>query len=202
MSKSTSLFKGFATVGTAALVAVVFAVGTARAQKVPASLRRPTPIFSPLAGNGNGTTITGLAAMPSVISFNATNPGAEIQGSSPATVTFTINSNTKGNTWSLSVGTTATTFSGCTTVPTSAVMLQCSSATVSGSNAKGATAACSATSYTQLPTTIPGLQVASGGEVQSQGINYSVQLNYQLADSWKYIPNTCPLSITYTVNAP
>jgi hypothetical protein len=31
---------------------------------------------------------------------------------------------------------------------------------------------------------------------------FSVVLNYQFTDSWQYIANTCPLTITYTVNAP
>jgi hypothetical protein len=46
------------------------------------------------------------------------------------------------------------------------------------------------------------LQVASGSEGFGSS-NYTVVLNYELTDSWEYIANTsCPLIITYTVNAP
>ena len=197
----------FATAEIVTLLAMVLAAGPVRAQKLSGIQRRSSPI--PLAtgngngnGNGNNTTITNTSVLPAVISFNATAPGTLIQGSSAATVAFTINSNVKGNTWTLSVGTTSTAFSGCTTVPTSAVTLWCSSAIVNGSNDNGASAACSTTTATQLPSTLPGLQVAGGSEPQSQTANYTVTLYYQLADSWKYIPNTCPLNITYTINAP
>jgi hypothetical protein len=44
--------------------------------------------------------------------------------------------------------------------------------------------------------------VASGNEGNTNSHTYSVVLNYQFTDSWKYIANTCPLTITYTVNAP
>jgi hypothetical protein len=43
--------------------------------------------------------------------------------------------------------------------------------------------------------------MAGGSEPQSQASNFMVTLQFQLLDSWKYIPNTCPLTITYTVNA-
>jgi hypothetical protein len=65
----------------------------------------------------------------------------------------------------------------------------------------GASASCNSSSFVTLPSTAPGLQVANG----SEGIgpsSYTVVLNYQFADSWEYIANTCPLIITYTVNAP
>jgi hypothetical protein len=45
------------------------------------------------------------------------------------------------------------------------------------------------------------LQVASGSEGFGPS-SYTVVLNYQFADSWEYIANTCPLIITYAVNAP
>jgi hypothetical protein len=43
--------------------------------------------------------------------------------------------------------------------------------------------------------------VASGNEGNGSSHNYTVVLSYQLADSWRYIANTCPLTVTYTVNA-
>jgi hypothetical protein len=45
--------------------------------------------------------------------------------------------------------------------------------------------------------------VASGNEGNANSHTYTVVLNYQFTDSWGYIANTsCPLTITYTVNAP
>jgi hypothetical protein len=45
--------------------------------------------------------------------------------------------------------------------------------------------------------------VASGNEGSAGAHTFTVVLNYQLTDSWSYIANTsCPLTITYTVNAP
>ena len=52
-----------------------------------------------------------------------------------------------------------------------------------------------------LPNTLPGLPVASGNTGNASSHNYTVVLSYQLADSWRYIANTCPLTVTYTVNA-
>jgi hypothetical protein len=43
--------------------------------------------------------------------------------------------------------------------------------------------------------------VASGNEGNAGVHNYTVVLSYQLADSWRYIANTCPLNVTYSVNA-
>jgi hypothetical protein len=41
--------------------------------------------------------------------------------------------------------------------------------------------------------------VASGTEGPNTN-NFTAVLTYQLADSWKFIANTCPLTITYTVS--
>jgi hypothetical protein len=84
-------------------------------------------------------------------------------------------------------------------VPATAVGATCSSASVSGS---AATANCQSGGPFTLPSTAPGQQVASGNEGNSNSHTYTVVLNYQIADSWEYIANTCPLTITYTVNAP
>jgi len=206
--KRRAIYAAAATIGVFAFVA---AVGSARAQRASSPLGRSVR-FGPLAdcgngnGNGNGcsgngsaTTISALTVSPGLISFNATAPGALIAGSSTASVSFTINAN-KSNVWTLSAGTTSTTFPGCLTVPTSAVSVRCASASVSGG--KGATSSCSAANFTQMPSVLPGIVVATGGEPQSQSASYSISLLYQLADSWQYVPNVCPLNITYTVNAP
>jgi hypothetical protein len=44
--------------------------------------------------------------------------------------------------------------------------------------------------------------LASGDEGGSGSKTFTIVLNYQLTDSWEFIANTCPLTVTYTVNAP
>ena len=150
----------------------------------------------------NGVSFT---AIPATITFTANSPGSNIAGSSNATITWSRNGK-PGGTWTLSVGTAATTFTGCTTVPRSAVSVRCASA-VHSLTAQNGSANCSATSFTTLPGTIPGLQVATGAQASTgnnggQVDNFTVTLNYQLADSWRFLPNICPLSLTYTLVAP
>jgi hypothetical protein len=142
--------------------------------------------------------VTGLTATPSTITFTGNNPGGTVTGNQTATVAFSITSSTHNN-WTLSVGTGATSFTGCTYIPVSAVTVSCSTATATPAGS-GAGASCSASG--SLPSTIPGLAVATGKEPNDGSTkNYNIVVSYQLADSWKYIPNTCPLTITYTANA-
>jgi hypothetical protein len=41
--------------------------------------------------------------------------------------------------------------------------------------------------------------MASGNEGSASGHNFTVVLSYELIDSWRYIANTCPLNVSYTV---
>lgn len=102
-----------------------------------------------------------------------------------------------GKTWSLMAGASTSSFSGCTTVPVSAITIKCVSASVDGSGQSSA--GCSMNNFTSLPNTLPGLPVASGNEGSAGTHGYPVVLSYQLADSWRYIANTCPLNVSYTV---
>src|SRR5690348_9024112 len=161
MSKLPLTSEMLATAAT--IVTLAVAGGPALGQTLTPGARRLSPILNSktninpraaTSGDGNGTTIVNVSATPAIVSFNAAAPGTVIPGSSPATVAFTLNSSNKGGTWTLSVGATSTTFSGCTSVPTSAVSVWCSAATVSGSNAKGASAGCTTSGATQLPATL------------------------------------------------
>jgi hypothetical protein len=144
--------------------------------------------------------VISLTATPSTITFTGNNPGGTVTATQPATVTFSINSSTH-NDWTLSVGTTATTFTGCAYIPATAVSVQCTAATQTP-GAGGVSTQCDATSFTTLPTTLPGLDVASGKEPNNGTTHtYTITLSYELADSWKYIPNTCPVTVTYTAHA-
>jgi hypothetical protein len=148
-------------------------------------------------------TLSTPKATPATIQFTANQPGTgtPVAGNSSATVTWTLTGGVRNNTWTLSVYANSTTFTGCTTVPASAVGVSCSSATVTGGS--GATANCQSGGPFTLPTTAPGRQVASGHEGNAASSPFTVVLNYQFTDSWSYIANaSCPLTITYTVNAP
>jgi hypothetical protein len=185
-------------------LALLFAVALMGAQKTGVNPRRPipvtpseTPAQTPLP---MASAVRTLTATPATIQFTANNPGSAIAGNLSATVGWTFRGGVNGHTWTLSVYADSTTFTGCTTVPASAVGVSCSSASVTGTG--GPTAACTSGGPFTLPTTAPGQQVASGNEGTSNADTYSVVLNYQFTDSWSYIANTCPLTITYTVNAP
>jgi hypothetical protein len=181
---------------------LVLAGGSAGAQKAAHSPSRPTPVIqsaSPAQAPVPLATVSAMTATPATIQFTANNPGSAVAGNSTATVTWRIRAGVNGNTWTLSVYADSTTFTGCTTVPASAVGVSCSSATVTG---MGATATCTSGGPFTLPTTAPGQQVASGNEGNAMSHTYTVVLNYQFSDSWEFIANTCPLTITYTVNAP
>ena len=185
---------------------LVLAGGLAWAQKTALSPRRPTPVMQSLSPADSPiplvTTLSAMSATPASITFTANQPGTgtPVAGNSSATVKWTATGGTKGNTWTLSVYADSTTFIGCTTVPASAVGVSCSSATVTGT---GATAACETGGPFTLPTTAPGQEVASGNEGNTSSHTFTVVLSYQFTDSWEFIANTsCPLTITYTVNAP
>jgi len=185
-------------------VAGVLAGGLAWAQKTALSPRRPTPVIQSLSPADSpiplATTLSAMSATPATIQFTANQPGTgtPVAGNSSATVKWTATGGTKGNTWTLSVYANSTTFTGCTTVHDSAVGVTCSSASVTGT---GATATCQSGGPFTLPTT-PGQQVASGNEGNTSSHTFTVVLSYQFTDSWEYITNTCPLTITYAVTAP
>ena len=181
---------------------LVLSHGLAWAQKTTLNPRRPAPVVQSLSQARSpiplDASVSGLTATPATIQFTANNPGSSVDGNSSATVGWTITGGKNGNTWTLSVYANSTTFTGCTTVPASAVGVSCSSAS---DITKHGTANCQSGGPFTLPSTAPGQQVASGFEGNTDD-TYTVVLNYQYTDSWTFIANPCPLTITYTVNAP
>ena len=158
--------------------------------------KRPvTPAVSlPVAA---AATVSSLAVSPATISFAATDPDVtpSVAGNSLATVTWSLSNGSNVN-WTLSVQAGAGSFTGCSTVPTSAVTVACSSATAS----KGQAPICSAS----FPLSTSSQQVAGGKELSGPGsATYTIVISYSLADSWKYVASSsCPLNLTYTLNAP
>lgn len=141
-------------------------------------------------------TISSLLATPGSISFSASNPNsATVAGSSAASLSWLVVGGSHLQTWSVSVQAGGSYFSGCSTVPVSAVSVGCASASVGGG---GGTGSCSG----PFTLTTAAQQVAGGAE--GDGLqSYFVLINYTLAESWRYVANaSCTLTLTYTVNAP
>jgi hypothetical protein len=152
--------------------------------------------FAPALGLAFGT-INSLLATPGSINFQASNPNlGSVSGSAPASVSWTVQGGSNLQNWTLSVQADAGSFSGCSTVPVSAVTASCTGASVSGG---GGTGSCSGS----LPLSTVAQQVAAGAQGEGSQ-NYSVVINYVLAESWRYIAtgSSCSLTLTYTVNAP
>ncbi len=140
------------------------------------------------------TTLSAITASPGTISFTATDPdlGSDA-GSSSATVSWSTSGGSAAGTWTLKVHANPASFTGCATVPRSAVKATCTGV------AGGSAGTCGGA----ITLTGAGQQVASGKESASNGAPYSVTLNFTLADSWSYIANSsCTLTLTYTVTAP
>ena len=140
-------------------------------------------------------TVNSLSATPGTISFSASNPDSgAVSGSSQATLNWSIQNGVALLGWSISVQSGASTFSGCSTVPVSAVSVTCTNVSVGG---LAGTGACNGT----FPLSTVAHQVAGG--TQALGTqSYSVQINYTLAESWRYVANpSCALTLTYTVTA-
>ena len=138
-------------------------------------------------------TVSNMTVTPSTITFVASDPDLGV-ASRAVTVAWTATGGV--NPWTLKGMASSTTFTGCATVPVSAVTMTCTSATAPllGS------ATCSGAS--QLSTT--AVQIAGGNEALLGG-NYTVNLTLTLADSWKYIAKQippCTLTLTYTANLP
>ena len=153
-------------------------------------------VIRPLAGGGGGAALGPISAAPGTISFTATDPDLlTVAGSSASTISWSIVSGgSNSQTWTLQVQAASTTFTGCSTVPVSAVRVTCSSVVVSGGGGSGA---CSAPF--NLSTSLQ--QVAGGAEAN----NTTVTISFTLADSWRYIATTsqtCTQTLTYTVTAP
>lgn len=142
-------------------------------------------------------TVSTLTATPGTISFNAVHPDSSaVTGSSMATVQFSVLSGTPPGNWTVNARAAASSYTGCPTVPASAVTVACASASLNNGDGSGSASCGGAFALSTLDR-----QVASG--VQGSGMRtYTVQLNFTLAESWRYIANSaCALSVVYTVNA-
>lgn len=141
-------------------------------------------------------TISSLTANPSTISFTAANPnGGAVSGSASASISWRLLGGSHLRTWGTTVHASDTSFTGCPTVPVSAVTAACVSATVDG---RFGTGSCGGSFALSTVAT----QLAGG--LEGDGVqSYSVLVQYTLAESWRYVANpSCQLTLTYTVTAP
>jgi len=173
------------------LIALLLAASVLRPGRVQ---RKPRPFATVPQAAGNFT----LNVTPAAISFNAVNPGTAptVPGSTSARITWQVLSG--GANWSLKVQAASPSFANCPAIPISAVTVSCASASVSST--VGGSANCAAS----FPLSTAPVQVAGGSE-GAISFNYSVTVNFTLADSWKYAAATnpaCSLSLTYTADVP
>lgn len=163
----------------------IVAMLASSAGKVAIPAKARTALVPPAAS----TPVT-MVATPATISFAAADPDAGlVSGNSASTVYGTYNGNNR-RTWSVTVQSSAGTFSGCPTVPVSAITATCSAIQVNGINQPcGAAIALSTTPQV----------IASATEVGGRFL-YQVNLTFTLTDIWKYIAKmsrSCSLTLTY-----
>ncbi len=146
---------------------------------------------------GSMATVGPVSASPASVSLTANNPGSGF--SATASISWALsNILVNGNTWSVQV----TAGSSCLNIPTSAITVQCTGASVAnaGNGSGVATASCSAVSATPLSTTVT---LAGGSQGKKNGNpSYTVTAQYAVTDSWKYQAGSCPITLTYLVSAP
>jgi hypothetical protein len=163
----------------------IVAMLASSAGKVTPTVAPRTALVQPQAGG----TVT-MYATPATISFASTDPDQGLVSGSSASTLYWFYNGTKGKTWSVSAQSGASSFSGCSTVPVSAVTATCSSIQVNGASQPcgGAVAL----------STAP--QVIASGTEAAGFVYYQVTLTFTLTDSWKYIAKTspaCSLTLTY-----
>jgi hypothetical protein len=144
------------------------------------------------------SSISNLSAVPGTIGFNSSDPDTgPVAGGTPATVSWTVHQGNNNQNWTLSVQSGSASFTGCGTVPVSAVTVACTSAVVGG----GGTGACNPPfSLSTSPQ-----QVAGGKESGPGNRSYVVTLTFTFSDSWRYVAArnpACTLTLTYTADVP
>jgi hypothetical protein len=142
------------------------------------------------------TSIAGPTISPAAITFASPDPDVTpASGSSTATVQWIMSGNAAGA-WSVTVQSVSSSLANCPAVPVSAVTLQCTTATVSGSGTPRASCNAAALTLSTSPQTI-----ASGTREGNPG-TINVTVSFKFTDAWKYpASSSCSLQITYTVTA-
>jgi hypothetical protein len=139
------------------------------------------------------STITGPTISPSTITFSSRDPDVTpVNGSSSATVQWTMSGNKSGN-WALAVQAASSTLSGCSAVPVGAVQFRCTA----WSATKGTGSCASGT----IPLSTTSQTVASGSQEGDPG-THTVTVAFTFTDAWKYpASSSCSAQLTYTITA-
>jgi hypothetical protein len=193
----------FAILTTLTAAVLMPRVMNAQARSAKSRTVAATPAASTTQATVLATSVsTGLKASPGTISFSATDPDlGAVTGSSASTVTFTLKGGANARTWSVGIQAGSSTFTGCTTLPASAVTATCSSVTITHNSGATPTAGTCSAAFALSSTS--STTVASGEE--GGGNTFSILINFTLSDSWQNIAATsptCPLTLTYSLNAP
>ena len=131
-----------------------------------------------------------ITASPSPVTFTSTNPDLS-PVSAPVTLTFQISGGATAKTWYMNVQASQDPLANCSTVPDSAITVQCTSASVTNSG----TGTCSGS----FPLSASPATQFVGGTQGAGSSNYTVHVTYLLADKWKYKVGACSLTLTYVV---
>ena len=177
----------------ALLSVLLMPAGLARAAS-PLPLQ-PTLALPRIAIGFFAVSVSSFTASPNPISIAASDPDTNPSPSASVTLRWTQIGATVNRTWNVKV-TAPASFPGCSTVPISAVTVTCDSVSV---NPTGGSWSGSCAGAATLNTT--GVTFASGNEGNGTTRTLTVNLHYNLADSWRYIGGSCSLNLTYTVTA-
>ena len=147
---------------------------------------------APAAGVKDAASITNASVTPQPLQFAASDPdlGSD-PANSPATVSWVL-SGPHTVAWTLTVSAAASSFSGCGTVPVSAITVRCASVS-------GGPGTCGAPF--QLST--EPQTVASGRQTTANPL-MAVIINFTFQDSWQYIAGSnspCTLNLSYVIAA-
>jgi len=179
-------------------LAILLAGGSVRGdgkKTPPRTAAAPSAVVLPTAA---ATTVNSFSVSPATVTFNMIDPDAGLVTGSPgATVDISISGGAASRRWNLYVQADSSTFTGCTTIPAAAVTVTCNSVTLTNAGGSPGSGACAGSFG--LSTT--SAQVA-GGKEGTKTDNFSIAISFTLADSWQFIPNLCPLTLTYTADIP
>jgi len=161
----------------------------------PRTAAAPSAVVLPTAA---AATVNSYSVSPATVTFNMTDPDAGlVTGSPTATVAISITGGAPSRNWTQYVQANSSSFSGCTAIPASAVTVTCTSVTLNNVGGSPGSGSCSGAFALSTSAT----QVA-GGKEGTKTDNFTISISFTLADSWQFIPNLCPLTLTYTADIP
>jgi hypothetical protein len=178
-------------------LAIVLAGGPVRGdgkKSPPRTAAATSAVVLPAAA----TTVNSFTVSPATVSFTAADPDAGAAAGSPAaTVDISISDGAASKRWNLYVQADSPAFTGCTSIPASAVTVTCNSVTLANAGGSPGNGSCAAAFALSTTATL-----VAGGKEGTKTDAFSISISFSLADSWQYIPNLCPLTLTYTADIP